>query len=166
MYDAYALRFSVAFRLSCVVQRVPTPTALESRIGGQTFTGINLLRYSVALLELFNELLESDLGILPVYLHFQTVVSVSVQQRSISYMRKQGGVWHHDMVPIVEKAIGRITNSIGGLPQRMYEMADEQYHNDRFIPDMDFEALFAALPEDWLGAFNLNAEWGPGPLAG
>ena len=166
MYDAYALRFSPAFRMSCVVQRIPSPTAHESRIAGQTFTGINLMRYSFALLELFNGVIETDLGVLPVYLHLQTVVSLSVQQRSIAYMRKQGGDWHHDMVPVVDMAVGRIRDSIGGLPLRMYEMADEQYHNDRSIPDMDFEALFAALPEDWLGAFDLNGDWAPGLMAG
>jgi hypothetical protein len=165
IYDGYTLRFSLAFRMSCVVQRVPIPIASDSRIAGQSFTGINLLRYSAAILEMFNGLSEADLKILPVYLHFQTVVSLSVQQRSLSYSRKQGSDWHHDMVPVVERAVERIKHCIGGLPQKMFEMTDEQYHNDRFIPEMDFEALFAALPEDWLSAFNVNAEWGPGMWA-
>jgi hypothetical protein len=150
------LQFSLAFRMSCSVQRIPSPVALAPRIAGQTFTGTNLLRYSVGLLEIFNDLAENDLHTLPAYLHFQTVVSLSVQQRSISYMRKQGHDWHQTMVPSVDKAAERIRLQVGGLPARMLEMADERSSDDGIMPEIDFEALFGVLPEDWLRAFSLE----------
>jgi len=112
------------------------------------------MRYSVVLLEIFNDLAEDDLQILPAYLHFQTVVSLSVQQRSISYMRKQGQDWTLAKVPTVDKAAERIRSQVGGLPARMLEMADERNSDDGIMPELDFEALFGVLPEDWLRAFN------------
>jgi len=112
------------------------------------------MRYSVVLLEIFNDLAEDDLQILPAYLHFQTVVSLSVQQRSISYMRKQGQDWTLTKVPTVDKAAERIRSQVGGLPARMLEMADERNSDDGIMPELDFEALFGVLPEDWLRAFN------------
>ena len=112
------------------------------------------MRYSVVLLEIFNDLAEDDLQILPAYLHFQTVVSLSVQQRSISYMRKQGQDWTLTKVPTVDKAVERIRSQVGGLPARMLEMADERNSDDGIMPELDFEALFGVLPEDWLRAFN------------
>jgi len=125
-----------------------------------------MLRYSITLLEIFNDLAASDLHILPAYLHHQTVVSLSVQQRSISYMRKQGGDWYHGMVPTVDRASERIRTQVGGLPARMLEMTDERAFERRMddgsIPEIDFEALFGVLPEDWLRAFNLENGWEPG----
>jgi hypothetical protein len=143
--------------MSCSVQRIPSPVSLAPRIAGQTFTGVNLMRYSIGLLEIFNNIPESDVPALPAYLHFQTVVSISVQQRSISYMRKQGNDWHQPMVPIVDKATELIQTRVGGLPARMLEMADEQYCDDGSMPEIDFEALFGVLPDDWLRAFSLDA---------
>jgi hypothetical protein len=151
--------------MSCAVQRIPSPVALENRVANQTFTGVNLLRYSVSLLEKFNDLDDGDLQILPAYLHYQTVISISVQQRSIAYMRKQGGDWHRGMVPTVETAVGRIRTQVGGLVSRMLEMAEEQYLDDGTVPDIDFEAMFGVLPEDWLQAFSLDNTWGTGVLA-
>lgn len=151
--------------MSCVVQRIPSPVALENRVANQTFTGVNLLRYSMSLLEIFNDLAECDLHILPAYLHNQTVVSLSVQQRSISYMRKQGGDWHETMIPTVDTAAKRIRTQIGGMPARMLEMADDQYLDDGTAPEIDFEALFGVLPDDWLRAFSLDNAWAPGPAA-
>lgn len=148
--------------MSCSVQRIPTPVALAPRIAGQTFTGVNLLRYSVVLLDIFNDLAENDLRILPAYLHFQTVVSLSVQQRSISFMRKQGHDWHQTMVPSVDKAAERLRSQVGGLPARMLEMADERNSDDGIMPEVDFEALFGVLPEDWMRAFSLENMGGSG----
>jgi len=148
--------------MSCSVQRIPTPVALAPRLAGQTFTGVNLLRYSVVLLDIFNDLSENDLRILPAYLHFQTVVSISVQQRSISFMRKQGHDWHQTMVPSVDKAAERLRSQVGGLPARMLEMADERNSDDGIMPEVDFEALFGVLPEDWMRAFSLENMGGSG----
>jgi hypothetical protein len=144
------------------VQRIPSPVALDSRVSSQTFTGVNLLRYSISLIKTFNEFPETDLLIMPAYLHNQTVVSVSVQQRAISYMRKQGGDWYQTMVPTVDRATERMRTQVGGLPARMFELADEQYRNDGVMPEVDFEALFGVLPEDWLRAFSLDGDWGTG----
>jgi hypothetical protein len=35
-------------------------------------------------------------------------------------------------------------------------MADERSSDDGIMPEIDFEALFGVLPEDWLRAFSLE----------
>ena len=77
-------------------------------------------------------------------------------------MRKQGHDWHQTMVPSVDKAAERIRLQVGGLPARMLEMADERSSDDGIMPEVDFEALFGALPEDWMRAFSLENMGGSG----
>lgn len=157
--DAQCLLFGLAFRLSCVVQRVPSPIALEPRSAGQTFTGINLLRYSVNLLQMYNAISEIDVVRLPSYLHFQVVVSVSVQLRAYAHMRRTGGDWFKDQEHIVDATVRRIREEVGGAAAQMLEMADEQYGQNGSAHDIDFEAIFGGLPDGWLQAFSLSNDW-------
>jgi hypothetical protein len=129
------------------------------RIPGQSFTGINLLRLGRLQLESFNTISDSDLAILPVYLHFQTVTSISVQQRAISHMRRVGADWHQELVPIVDVAVKRMKEQIKGLPGKMLEMVDEQ-RQDGTLADIDIEALFGSLPADWMNHFDVHNNWG------
>lgn len=71
-------------------------------------------------------------------------------------MQKHGGDWHHTMVPIVDKAAQRVRSQVRGLPARMLEMADQQITDEALLPEIDFEAMFGVLPEDWLQAFGLD----------
>jgi hypothetical protein len=157
--DAQSLLFALAFRLSCVVQRIPSPIALDSRLNGQSFTGINLLRYSITLLETYNAISSHDLARLPAYHHFQVVVSISVQLRAFSYMRKTGGDWFKDQEHTVDSAVRRVREDVGGSAARMLEMTDEQYTMGQPAQDMDFETLFGGLPDGWLDAFSINNDW-------
>lgn len=161
-YDAQLLLFALAFRFSCVIQRVPSPIACGPRISAQGFTGLYLLRYSATLLEIYNSIPDSEVTRLPAYLHCQVVVSVSVLQRAFSHMRTQGGDWFKDQEHSVHETVRRIRDDMGGVAAEMLAMTDEHHVPGQPTQELDFEALFGGLPDGWLQAFSIGGDWTAG----
>lgn len=113
-YDAQLLLFALAFRISCVIQRVPSPFALGTRIAEQTYAGVNLLRFIAILLDSYNAIPPREIIQLPAYFHFQVVGAISLQLRAFANMRMQGGDWFKEEERSTHAAVRRIHDEIGG----------------------------------------------------
>lgn len=157
-YDAESLRFSFAFRISCVIQCIPSPVAPERRVGGLSHHGVNLLVHSMSMCELFNATPEARLTMLPTYILFELAVVLIVLRRSLALMKSRGDNWDVVNESVFGKAVARMTASIGSLPAKMLELTEDP-HLDNQFSDVDVSALFGSLPTDWLNAFGLSADW-------
>lgn len=157
-YDADSLRFSFAFRISCVIQCTPSPVAPDKRIGGLSHSGVNLLTHAVAMCELFNTTPEARLPLLPAYLGFELTVVMTVLRRSLAYMKSQGHNWDLVNESVFDTATSNMMTKVGNLPAKMLEMTEDPQLDNRF-PELDFDTLFGSLPADWLQAFGLGPEW-------
>lgn len=157
-HDAHSLRFSLAFRLCSLLPKIPTPFHAEWRISGLGFTGLNLLKYGRLLCELFNNIPESELPLMPFYFAIEVTIALIVQRRSVAFMRKQGQNWDVVKEPVVDRATSKLVNIVGGLPAHMFALTEDPDLDGR-APDLDFNMLFGTLPDDWLHQFNLGQDW-------
>ena len=157
-YDAFSLRFSLAFRLSSLLPKIPIPLHAEWRWSGLAFTGVNLLKYSQMMCELFNNTPDTEIPLMPYYIAIEITIALMVQRRSVAYMRKQGQSWELIQEAVVDKATSKLVNIVGGLPAQMFALTEDP-DLDRRAPDLDFNMLFGTLPDDWLHQFNLGQDW-------
>lgn len=127
---------------------------------GLAFTGINLLKYGLLLCELFNNTPETDIPHLPYYLTIEMTIALITERRSIAYMKKQGQSWDffQEQDPVVNMAMSRLSNLVGGLPAHMFEITKDSDLDDT-TPDLNFNLVFGSLPDDWLQQFNAGHDW-------
>ena len=155
-HDAEVLKFSLAFRLSCALQRLPAPIAPELRCNVLGFIGISLLKISRGLCERFIGISDQELPLLPGYLAMMFVVAISVQRRSRAFMRRDGANWHEISEATIDRA-GQQMVLLGGLPAKMLEMTIDP--EVEAPPQMDFNLMFSDLPDDWMKAFGFTNDW-------
>lgn len=108
--------------------------------------------------ELFNHTPETELPLMPFYLAIEMAIALIVERRSVAYMRKQGQSWEFIQEPVVDMAISKLVNLIGGLPAHLFHITKDPDLDER-APDLDFNLLFGSLPDDWLQQFNSGQDW-------
>lgn len=158
-YDAQSLRFSLAFRLSSLMPKIPIPLHAEWRWSGLTFTGLNLIKYSQMLCEVFNRTPETEIPLMPHYLAIEITIALIILRRSVAYMRKLGQKWEPIHEEVVDVAKSKLVNIVGGLPAEMFALTNNPDLDDGRAPDLDFNIIFGTLPDDWLQQFNMGHDW-------
>lgn len=112
------------------------------------------------LCELFNNTPESDVPHLPYYLTIEMAIALIIERRSVAYMRKLGQSWDffQGQDPVVDNAMARLSNVVGGLPAHMFAITKDPELDDD-APDINFNLIFGSLPDDWLQQFNTDQDW-------
>jgi hypothetical protein len=139
-------------------QKTPTPINGDLRVAGQSFTGINLIKYGLSMCELFNTTPAPELLLLPCYLVMEFAIALAVERRSVAYMKREGQSWEVIKVDRVDLALSRMMEVVGGLPATLLQLTEDPILDSR-VPDFDFNVLFGTLPDDWLHQFGMDQDW-------
>jgi hypothetical protein len=156
LLDSYAFSFSLALRLSCLVQNIPSPINPDPRFGYQTFAGVSVVQNARKFCEHMNRVPDYEISTLPAYLLSHFAVAVAIQQRSLDYLQAICITSEDLDQSLVDSASSKIMNVIGGLPAAMLRDVRSHFKAIPYLPvngprffDAEFESFFEGVPPDF-----------------
>jgi hypothetical protein len=175
-YDSQCISFIHLVRLTCLVQRLPSPLNPQHRVVAITINGLNLMRQAAHMIEVFNQIPQQNLSTLPAYIMMIFAVAVMLARRSLTYIQKVYPEASNLDIKEVNLSLAEDRmKRLGGLARKALHLVDEgsggeapATFQDPMFPangpatlpfDFDFSSFFdAGLPDGFwdLGANDWN----------